>query len=118
MNVSRFSDPTDVLTTCRSSLRGVTQCFAAVEFVSSPSEGSGGVWNYTLRADGALGQVIDVQSPNNDGEIYLLPLQHAVDYAIASINSTVNQAALPSSVLEYPYTDLTQSELQTKIRVA
>lgn len=117
VNVSRFSDPSEILTTCRSSLRGVTQCFAAVVFASSPSEGSGGLWNYTLRVDGALGRTVDVGSQSNDQEIYILPLQHAVDYAIANINSTIDKAALPNSVQEYPYTDLTQSELETKIRV-
>jgi ATP-binding cassette, subfamily A (ABC1), member 3 len=71
-----------------------------------------------MRADGALGGVINVESNSNDAEVYLLPLQRAVDYSIASINTTIDQAALPSTVLEYSYTDLTQAEFQKKIRVA
>jgi hypothetical protein len=65
-----------------------------------------------------LGGVLSVESHSNDAEIYLLPLQRAVDYTIASINTTVKHAALPSTVLEYSYTDLTQAEFQTEIRVA
>jgi ATP-binding cassette, subfamily A (ABC1), member 3 len=62
--------------------------------------------------------VISVESHSNDAEIYLLPLQRAVDYTIASINTTINYAALPSTVLEYSYTDITQAEFETQIRVA
>lgn len=96
----------------------LTQIYSAVVFNSSPTEGIGGLWNYTIRADGALGDVISVESHSNDAEIYLLPLQRAVDYTIASINTTINHAALPSTVLEYSYTDLTQAEFETEIRVA
>jgi ATP-binding cassette subfamily A (ABC1) protein 3 len=88
-----------------------------VIFTASPTEGTGGLWNYTIRADGALGNTISVESNSNDAEIYLLPLQRAVDYAIASINTTINHAALPSLVLEYSYTSLTQAEFQKEIRV-
>jgi ATP-binding cassette, subfamily A (ABC1), member 3 len=88
-----------------------------VIFTASPTEGAGGLWNYTIQADGALGNTINVGSNSNDAEIYLLPLQRAVDYAIASINTTINYAALPSAVLEYSYTSLTQAEFQKEIRV-
>src|SRR5450432_2323773 len=92
--------------------------YRAVVFDSSPTEGTGGIWNYTIRADGALGQTVDVTSHYNDGEIYLLPLQRTVDYAIANVNTTINHAALPDKVLEYSFTDLTQAELDAQIRVA
>lgn len=91
---------------------------SAVVFVSSPSEGQCGLWNYTLRVDGALGGTIDVHSNTNDAETYLLPLQRAVDYAIAGLNTTIDHAALPSKVLEYSYTDLTQAEFEAKVRQA
>lgn len=83
---------------CRSSLRGVSPCIAAAVFYSSPTEGSGGRWNYSIRADGALGSQIDVNSNTNDQEVYLLPFQHSIDWAIANVNSSIDQNALPDEV--------------------
>ncbi|KAI9653278.1 MAG: hypothetical protein M1831_006113 [Alyxoria varia] len=96
---------------CRSSLRGVTQCYAAADFVSSPDEGPGGRWNYTIRADGALGTRIYVDEETNDAQIYLLPFQHAIDSAIASASG---DTVLPT-VDEYPYTFETQEERARRI---
>ena len=115
--VVRLSNETALLDTCKSSLRGATYCYGAIVFQSSPNEGSGGLWNYTIRADGAFGSKIDVGKTTNDVEVYLLPLQRAVDYAIAGLNTTIDQSALPSTVLEYPYTSLTQAQRNTSIRV-
>ncbi|KAI9743085.1 MAG: hypothetical protein M1818_003380 [Claussenomyces sp. TS43310] len=114
--VERLEDPIDLLTTCRSSLRGVTRCYGAVVFNASPTEGQGGLWNYTLRVDGSLGNNIDVTSDHNDGEIYLFPLQRAVDYAIASINTTIDQAALPGTIDEFMFTDITQHAWETNLK--
>ncbi|KAK3114148.1 hypothetical protein LTR53_007825 [Teratosphaeriaceae sp. CCFEE 6253] len=104
--VQVLEDSTALLTTCRSSIRGVSPCFAAVDFLSSPSEGTTGVWNYTMRADGSFGGRIYVNAHDNDAEIYVLPLQHAIDSAIAGLNGT----ALPDTVQEYAYTDSTNAE--------
>ena len=112
-----LSAETDLLTTCRSSIRGVSTCFGAAVFYGSPSEGPGGMWNYSLRADGGLGTKIDVTNAANDVEIYVLPLQHAIDFTIASQNTTINQAALPAHVNEYPFTSLTQKERNSQIRI-
>lgn len=105
----------DLLTSCASSLRGATTCFGAAVFHSSPTEGDSGNWNYTLRADGAFGERIFVDQTNNDVEIYILPLQRAIDRAIASVSSN---ATTPSSsqVDEYPYTNLTSEERDDLIR--
>ncbi|KAF2767506.1 putative ABC transporter [Teratosphaeria nubilosa] len=100
-----------LLTTCRSSIRGVSPCFAAVEFISSPTEGTSGIWNYTIRADGALSERIYVDSNSNDGEIYVIPIQHAVDSAIASLNGTT----LTDNIMEYPYTSETAAQRQRNI---
>jgi ATP-binding cassette, subfamily A (ABC1), member 3 len=116
-NVVRLTEEAELLDTCKSSLRGATSCYGAIVFVSSPTEGVGGLWNYTLRADGAFGEKIDVTKDTNDAEIYHLPLQRTVDYAIAGINTTIDQAALPTSVLEYPYTSITQAQRNINIRV-
>ena len=105
----------DLLLTCRSTLQGTTNCFTGLVFYSSPTEGPSGIWNYTLKADGSLGSKIDVRNNQNDQEIFILPVQHAVDYAIAGLNSTVDAGSLPQ-VDEYSFTSLTQDERNTRIR--
>ena len=105
----------ELLTTCRSSIRGASLCIGAVVFHSSPEEGEGGIWNYTLRGDSALGTTIKVNSVDNDQEIYALPLQHALDSAIVATNKTAGVSGLPE-VYEYPYTSRSQEERNTTIR--
>lgn len=117
-DVQILHDEVDLLTTCRSSLRGASSCVAGVVFHSSPTEGPGGIWNYTLRADGALGSKIDVTSTGNDQDIYVLPLQHAIDSAIASNTLAADHSNISDQVLEYPYTSLSQKERDDKIRVS
>ena len=109
MTVRVLESDDELLTICKSSVRGVSPCFAAVSFRSSPSEGQLPVWNYTVRTDGTFGTEIFVNSHNNDAQIYALPLQHAVDSAIASLNGS----SLPDQIHQYPYTDQT-AEQRTK----
>lgn len=116
-NVKILSDETKLQTVCRSSLRGVSTCYAAAVFYASPTEGNGGIWNYTIRADGALGIKIDTTSVKNDAEVYALPLQHSIDFTIAALNSTLDRSALPQQVMEYPFTSRTQKERNDNIRV-
>lgn len=104
-----LSSDADLLTTCKSSVRGVSSCFAAVSFQSSPTEGQIPVWNYTIRSDGAFGTRVFVDSHNNDAQIYALPLQHAVDSAIAEQKGS----SLPQTVQQYPYTN-ENAEQRTK----
>lgn len=115
--VKILSDETDLQTVCRNSLRGVSTCYAAAVFYASPTEGKGGIWNYTIRADGALGIKIDTTSAKNDAEVYVLPLQHSIDFTIASLNTTVNHSALPQQVMEYPFTSITQKQRNDNIRI-
>ncbi|KAI1124254.1 hypothetical protein F5Y10DRAFT_249972 [Nemania abortiva] len=114
----KLSDLSDLTVTCRSTLRGSSSCYGAVVFNSSPNEGRGGIWNYTLRADGALGGRIYVDQDDNDSEIYTLPLQRAVDAAIANLGASENGNArsLPATTDEYPFTTLTKEERQEEIR--
>lgn len=56
-NVTRLPDGTDLTKVCRTNLRGVTGCYGAIEFVSSPLEGPYGRWNYSMRLDGSLGRL-------------------------------------------------------------
>ena len=67
--VEIISDEEDLSDLCRNSLRGTSSCIAAAVFFSSPNEGQGGKWNYSLRADGDLGNKIVVDSNTNDVEI-------------------------------------------------
>jgi hypothetical protein len=84
--------------TCRTTLRGTSSCIAAAVFYSSPNEGSGGMWNYSIRADGSLGSKINTRKSNNDQEIYLVPFQHAIDWAIAGVNAPAGEGSLPNKV--------------------
>jgi ATP-binding cassette subfamily A (ABC1) protein 3 len=57
----------DLRTECKQSLRGVSMCFAAVVFVSSPNTGNNNQWNYTLRGDSAISSgKLDVDRHDND----------------------------------------------------
>ena len=112
-----LSKEEELLTVCRSSLRGVSACYGAAVFYGSPTEGPGGMWNYSLRADGGLGNKIDTTNADNEVEVYPLPLQHAIDFSIAGNNKTIDQGALSSHVYEYPFTSLTQQQRNDNIRV-
>lgn len=109
-------NPDDLYSICPSSLAGGTECVVALNFHSSPDEPTpGGIWNYTIILDGALGAHPDVTSNRGDQQLYALPFQHGVDWAIAGLNTTVDQAALPS-VVEYPYTSESADERAERIR--
>jgi ATP-binding cassette subfamily A (ABC1) protein 3 len=112
-----LSQEEELLTLCRNSIRGTSNCIGAAVFFSSPDEGPAGKWNYTIRADGALESKIVTDSSTNDVEIYVLPLQHAIDFAIVGINSSIGTAILPSEILEYSYTSITKEQHQTNIRI-
>ncbi|KAI5922780.1 hypothetical protein F4810DRAFT_235515 [Camillea tinctor] len=117
-NATRLSQLSALPYTCRSSLRGVSRCYGAVIFYSSPTEGNGGIWNYTLRADGALGSTIYVDRDDNSAEVYTLPLQRAVDSAIVGLNVTNSPQSfsLPAVTEEYPFTTITQEARNQLIR--
>lgn len=94
---------------CRNSIRGSSTCFGAVVFHSSPGDGNGDVWNYTLRADGSFGASFQVGSSDNDAQVYALPLQRAVDGAIAD-------SALPKRSRQYAFTANTEDERRAQLR--
>ena len=93
-----LSSETELRHVCYSSIRGVSSCIAAAVFYSSPTEGPGEGWNYSIRADASLGARINVDKTTNAEEIYLLPFQHSIDWAIARADNTTNQDALPDKV--------------------
>ncbi|KKA27615.1 hypothetical protein TD95_001745 [Thielaviopsis punctulata] len=101
-------------TVCRSTLRGVSTCYGAVVFHSSPDQGSDGSWNYTIRLDGALNALrIHVDKTDNDAEVYLLPLKKAVDTAISNIDEAAEP--LPDAMNSIPYTSMTKKERENEI---
>ena len=115
-NVTVANDANVLLETCRSGLTAVTKCFGAAVFYSSPNEG--GIWNYSLRADAALGlTTVDVRKNTNDAQLYVLPLQHAIDSAIAGINSTGKGTAMPPRVQEYPFTSETEDQWKETVKL-
>lgn len=111
LNVQTVEEEQELMTICRSTIRSVSNCFGAVNFVSSPTEGSGQIWNYTLRADGSLGGRVFVNQETNDHEIYVLPVQHAIDREIALIEGT----SIPDQVQQFPYTSSTNEERDANI---
>ncbi|KAK2616364.1 hypothetical protein QQS21_000798 [Conoideocrella luteorostrata] len=107
-NATKISNEDDLGYICRSTIRGTSNCYGAVIFHSSPNEGNGGFWNYTLRADAGLGLHFRVDEKDNDPQIYTLPLQHAVDAAIAG-------PSFPSKVQQYPYTSETEDQREARL---
>ncbi|KAL8301163.1 hypothetical protein RB593_000123 [Gaeumannomyces tritici] len=117
--VKRLSNEDDLGTACRSNLYAVSSCYGAVVFRSSPSEGRGGFWNYTIRLDGSIGSGTryDVDKDDNDAQVFILPFQRAVDVVITGLNASSNQGSLPSKVDEYFFTKLTNEERNEQIRI-
>jgi ATP-binding cassette, subfamily A (ABC1), member 3 len=112
-----LSQEEELLTVCRNSIRGTSSCIAGAVFFSSPSEGEAGRWNYTIRADGGLQTKIVTDSSKNDVEIYILPLQHAIDRAISELEEgNATATVLPGTTEEYPYTSMTKKERLAQIR--
>ncbi|KAF4123088.1 ABC-type branched-chain amino acid transport system, ATPase component [Geosmithia morbida] len=110
LNATRLSSQDDVGYVCSSSSQGDSNCFGAAIFHSSPDEGPGNEWNYTLRGDRTFGRSFQVDTGRNDAEIYTLPLQRAIDMAIAGTGSD----SLDGTE-QWPFTDQTESERQAGV---
>jgi ABC-type multidrug transport system ATPase subunit len=110
INTMTVETEDDLRMKCIGSISGTSRCIGAAIFHSSPTEGKGGIWNYTLRADGDLGKEIHVNSDRNDAQVYLIPLQHAIDWSASRMNSSVNIVGLERTVFEYPFTSKTEEQ--------
>ena len=116
--IKTASDESVIQKLCQSSQRGTSNCYGAVIIHSSPNWPTpGGAWNYTLRADTSLGNSFDVNSPNNDAQIYLMPLQQAMDHAITTATPDYHGSDL-SNVMQYPFTFETEQKRKTDTRTS
>ncbi|KAK1997137.1 ABC transporter [Colletotrichum falcatum] len=115
-NATRIEKPSEISRICRSSFRATTSCYGAVVFSSSPGEGDGGIWNYTLRGDGAFGSSFKVGNDDNDVQVYTLPLQRAVDSAIARTSSAEADPSPLGDIREWGFTDETEEERRASAR--
>jgi ATP-binding cassette, subfamily A (ABC1), member 3 len=106
----RAADAIEMGRICTVSFQGNTPCYAAVVFNGSPNEGEGGVWNYTLRGDSVLGQKFNVEKDDNDPQVYILPLQRAVDLEIARVENSSTDGSAMDSMQEWLFTDRTEDE--------
>ncbi|KXH53268.1 ABC transporter [Colletotrichum salicis] len=115
-NATTITNTSDLDSICRSSFRATTSCYGAVIFHASPTQGDGGLWNYTLRGDGAFGSSFKVKKDDSDVQVYTLSLQHAVDSAIASVNSTDGSSAPLENIQEWGFANDTEDERQASVR--
>ncbi|PGG98562.1 hypothetical protein GX51_06759 [Blastomyces parvus] len=117
IQVHTFQSENDLRTECSASFRGSSRCICAAVFYASPSEGSGGQWNYSIRADGVLGTKIDTKANDNDAQIYTLPLQHSIDFAISRLGTLrSSNDGSAKRVFEYPFTSRTNEQQQDDIQ--
>lgn len=114
VQILQLTDEGQLREECRNTILGTSSCIAAVVFYSSPTEGPGGIWNYSIRADGALNRKIVTDADDNDQQIYILPLQLAIDVAISQENA--GATPISSQVDNYPYTSITQEQRRRDIR--
>ncbi|KAM5346458.1 hypothetical protein ACJ41O_009463 [Fusarium nematophilum] len=119
MQVVRLDNEDGLAAECRNSLRGVSRCYGAVVMRSSPDEGSSGIWNYTIRTDGAIIEAIgkfNVEKTDNDQQIYLVPIQRAIDQIIIGFNNSNSDGDELADTEQYPFTSLNQDERDDWIR--
>lgn len=112
-----FSDSASLAQDCRTTTKGVSPCYGAIVFFSSPSEStnisSSGIWNYTLRGEGSSygGGFADIRNDQNGAEKYLLPLQRALESEIVSRSKSDNTSQLPPETDVILYTEQDQTAL-------
>ncbi|KAL1601480.1 hypothetical protein SLS60_006395 [Paraconiothyrium brasiliense] len=89
------------------------KCYGGVVFLASPEQGTKqsakGTWNYTIRGD-ATGGFADVTQDQNSAEVYLIPLQRAVDEEIVA-RSRSSQGGSFSPTQTVVYTSQNQQSL-------
>ena len=131
--VRRVSNLSDISSSCPQNFNALSSCFAGLGFTDIPSVDVAGAppVNYTIFADAGLSS-IDVEHHTSDFERRIFPLQWAVDQ-VRLISScllyrgflTVSQAIIElqtgisqQTPLEWPYTNITNAEQETNIRLS
>ncbi|KAL7275518.1 hypothetical protein RUND412_001543 [Rhizina undulata] len=106
-----LTDPvTELQRECKQSLLGASGCFAAAVFYSGGENG----WNYTIRGDSAFESgKINVNNHDNDVQERLIPLQYAIDSAIANMEK---QGSGGAQVNEFMYTSESEKQREEDIR--
>ncbi|KAH5480910.1 hypothetical protein HBI22_043750 [Parastagonospora nodorum] len=105
----------DLAQDCRTNDKGSSNCYGAVVFYSSPSQGtnesSQGVWNYTIR--GQDGRSVNVKSNENGAEVALMPLQLALERELIANTDPDAAKKIPNEVDVILYTEQDQSALDS-----
>lgn len=106
-----LDSPEEILSLCKENLRGASKCYGAIEWNSIDDRTK--AYNYTLRGNSGL-SYINVDNHKSSTDIYVLPLQLAVDTAIAEVSGTssVLTQYTPQSM---PYTRNTNEYYKSKV---
>jgi hypothetical protein len=134
--VKRVANFSDITFSCPQNFNALSGCFAGLGFADIPSINAGGSRpvDYTIFSDAGL-SFIDVRTHTSDFETRILPLQWAVDQARSTLfchasNHRLNgdlcsqaiiesQTGIPQQTpLEWPYTNITNVEQETNIRLS
>lgn len=92
----------DIFTICPQSIRGVSVCYGAIQWNEIDPES--GIYNYTIRSSAGRTS-INVLDKSTSIDKYILPLQLAIDNAIANTTTTANSI---------PFTSITNEENSRK----
>jgi ATP-binding cassette subfamily A (ABC1) protein 3 len=110
-----YANMVDLVRECTSNPKGVSPCYAGVVFHSSPREGSvdsvKGFWNYTILGDKTVSGDSDIRRNGLGTDVYMLPLQRALDQEIISRSMSNNTSVLPPIVEDIPFTFMPQEAL-------
>lgn len=111
-----YNSSWDLAQECRTNDKGAEECYGAVIFLSSPTQGTNesrpGVWNYTIRGQGSsYGSSIDVRTDRNGIEVKLLPLQRALEREMIATSNKTALTRLPENMEVVVFTDQDQTAL-------
>ncbi|KAF1926840.1 P-loop containing nucleoside triphosphate hydrolase protein [Didymella exigua CBS 183.55] len=111
--IKLYNDTWDLALACRTDDKGISPCYGAVVFFSSPNEGtnvsSPGNWNYTIRA--LRSEIVNIKSTANSMERDMLPLQRALDQEIISLSNSTNTTQPLADLQLIAFTEQDQSAL-------
>lgn len=107
--IRHLSNINETFQLCPQNLVGFSQCFGGIQWNSIDIENK--IYNYTIRGNSGL-SAVDVTTSKGSTDKYVLPLQWAIDSAIANFSSPSSNIRTPYSI---PFTSIS-SEDNTKKR--